>query len=521
MHLTENVSQIVSRELEPQTLNSKRDRTTTVDDEMGNELIDHPQSFLEALIESSEDAIISKNLNGIIQTWNPAASKMFGYEACEIIGQSILRLIPEQLHKEEDLILSKLRAGERVEHFETTRIRKDGSLLLVSLTISPVRDSRGRIIGASKIARDISGRKRVEELQARLAAIVESSDDAIISKDLNGIITSWNDAATRMFGYTQGEIIGESILRLVPEELHPEEAEILKKLRSGERIDHFETVRVRKNGERFEISVTISPLFDRQGKVIGASKVAREIAERKRMERLLIQAEKLAVTGRMAATVAHEINNPLASVLNLIYLARTSKTLNSARSYMKTAESELERVAHIARQTLGYYRENGTKVPILLQELVENVLFVYQGKLDATRIAVDCQFDNHPPITASKGELIQVLSNIIANSIDAMPNGGTLRIGVKTNREPAGVVIEIRDRGTGIRKEHLEHAFEPFFTTKGNLGTGIGLWVVKQLIEKHRGQITLTSSTEPGVSGTTVSIFLPLADPPKTEVTLN
>src|SRR5580692_12091219 len=101
-----------------------------------------------------------------------------------------------------------------------------------------------------------------------------------------------------------------------------------------------------------------------------------------------------------------------------------------------------------------------------------------------------------------------------------MPNGGTLRIGVKTNREPAGVVIEIRDRGTGIRKEHLEHAFEPFFTTKGNLGTGIGLWVVKQLIEKHRGQITLTSSTEPGVSGTTVSIFLPLADPPKTEVTL-
>jgi PAS domain S-box-containing protein len=515
VHLTLIVPQLVKPLTElPAALSRKQDETTTALHESENVLTARPESLLDAIVESSDDAIVSKNLDGIIMSWNPAASRIFGYEPQEIIGQSILRLIPEHLHKEEDLILSKLRAGERIEHFETTRIRKDGSLAQVALTISPVRGSSGTVIGASKIARDISGKKQIEELQARLAAIVESSDDAIVSKDLNGIIQSWNAAARRMFGYAPEEIIGESILRLIPEELHSEETFILAKLRSCERIDHYETVRLRKNGERFEVSVTISPLIDRQGNVIGASKVAREISERKRIERQLMQSEKLAVTGRMAATIAHEINNPLASVLNLIYLARISKSLNSARSYMKTAEAELERVSHIARQTLGYYRENGVPVAVLLEELIEEVVSVYQGKLSASGITVDCRFDDHPPIIASKGELIQVLSNLIANSIDAMPEGGLLHLGVKRSHQPAGVEVTIRDHGTGISQEHLERVFEPFFTTKGNLGTGIGLWVAKQIVERHGGQIKLSSSTEPETAGTAIVIFLPLTAPP-------
>jgi PAS domain S-box-containing protein len=493
-------------------LDETPDETTTA---LGEpvELLTRPHSLLEAIIESSEDAIISKNLDGIIMSWNPAATRIFGYEPREIIGQSILRLIPEALHSQEGVILRKLRSGERIEHLETTRIRKDGKPVHVALTISPVRDSTGKVIGASKIARDISTRKQIEELQARLAAIVESSDDAIVSKDLNGIIQSWNAAACRMFGYTAEEIVGQSILRLIPEDLHPEETFILAKLRSRQRIDHYETVRLRKNGERFDVSVTISPLIDHSGNVIGASKVAREISDRKRLERQLLQSEKLAVTGRMAATIAHEINNPLASVLNLIYLARTSTSLNNAHSYMKTAEAELGRVSHIARQTLGYYRESGDPVTVLLPELIEEVISVYQGKLSAVGITVDCRFEAHSPITASKGELIQVLSNLIANSIDAMPRGGVLQIEVKRAVEPAGVDITIRDHGTGISQENLNRVFEPFFTTKGNLGTGIGLWVVKQIIERHGGRITLTSNTDSDSSGTTILIFLPLTAP--------
>jgi signal transduction histidine kinase len=180
---------------------------------------------------------------------------------------------------------------------------------------------------------------------------------------------------------------------------------------------------------------------------------------------------------------------------------------------MRTAEAELGRVSHIARQTLGYYRESGDPVAVLLPELIEEVISVYQGKFNAVGITVECRFEAHPPITASKGELIQVLSNLIANSIDAMPKGGVLQIEVKRAVEPSGVEITIRDHGIGIAKEHLGRIFEPFFTTKGNLGTGIGLWVVKQIVERHGGRITLTSNTDSDSSGTTILVFLPLTAP--------
>jgi PAS domain S-box-containing protein len=353
-------------------------------------------------------------------------------------------------------------------------------------------------------------------LRFLLAAIVESSDDAIISKNLNGIITSWNAAAGRMFGYTAKEIIGQSILRLIPDELRHEEDEILTKLRAGERIDHYETLRVKKNGETIEVSITISPVKDNTGHIIGASKVARDISERKQVEQLLIQSEKLAATGRMAATIAHEINNPLESLMNLIFLARESSSSKSeARTYLLTAEKELERVAHIVQRTLGYYRDTGAPVEIYLHELVEDVITVYQSKLSASGISVDYRFEDSRPIAVHKGELVQVFSNVIANSIDAMRHGGKLyiRIGRTAGSDDNGIEIVIRDQGTGIKQEHLANIFEPFFTTKGNLGTGIGLWVTKQLVEKHGGRIVVKSSTDPGNSGTTVAIYLPLVSP--------
>jgi PAS domain S-box-containing protein len=360
-----------------------------------------------------------------------------------------------------------------------------------------------------------SGPDNSDHPRSFLAAIVESSDDAIISKNLQGIVTSWNEAASRLFGYTAEEMIGQPILRLIPEEMRYEEEMILSKLKLGERIDHFETTRIRKGGERFEISVTISPIRDSEGHIIGASKTARDISQRKKIEQVLIQSEKLAATGRMAATIAHEINNPLESVMNLVFLARICGSINEARGYLLTAEKELERVAHIVRQTLGYYRETAAPVQVDLRGLIEDVLTVYQTKLNGYKIAVDCRFDNHRPIVVNKGELVQVLSNVIANSIDAMAQGGVLQvqIGETTNLQKEGVQIAIRDSGTGIQQKHLSKIFDAFFTTKGNLGTGIGLWVAKQLIEKQHGQIAITSCTDPENSGTTLNIFLPFADP--------
>lgn len=233
--------------------------------------------LLSAIVDSSDDAIISKSLDGTITSWNRAAARIFGYTAEEILGRSVLTLIPPERHPEEDAILERLRHGERIDHFESVRVRKDGTRFPVAMTISPVKAADGRIVGASNVARDVSAQQKDAEIRNLLAAIVESSDDAIVSKDLNGMITSWNRGAERVFGYRPEEIIGRSVLTLIPPEHHDDEPMILGKLRRGERIDHFETTRVRKDGVRIRVSLTISPIRDGSGQLVGASKVARDI----------------------------------------------------------------------------------------------------------------------------------------------------------------------------------------------------------------------------------------------------
>ena len=191
-------------------------------------------ALLNAIVDSSDDAIISKDLTGIITSWNKGAERLFGYTAEETIGRPVTMLIPADRLDEEAKILEQLKGGERVDHFETIRVRKDGSQLNISLTISPVKDANGRIIGASKVARDISERKLVEKASALLSAIVDSSDDAIISKDLNGIITSWNKGAERLFGYTAEETIGRPVTMLIPADRLAEEVKILEQLKRGD-----------------------------------------------------------------------------------------------------------------------------------------------------------------------------------------------------------------------------------------------------------------------------------------------
>ncbi len=471
-----------------------------------------PASLLEAIVHSSEDAIIAKNLDGIVMSWNPAAARIFGYQPEEIIGHSILKLIPPELEHQEPFILSKVRAGEQIAHFETERVRKDGRRIFVSLTISPVRDSRGNVIGVSKIARDITDQRQMEMTRARLAAIVESADDAILSKDLNGFITSWNHAAERTFGYSEKEMLGASILKLVPEDLHPEELVILGKIRRGEPIEHYETVRVTKDGRRLNVSLSISPLRDASGEVVGASKVLRDVTQRQRMEQSLVQAEKLSASGRMAASIAHEINNPLEAVLNLIYLARSNSSDVEVMSYLNTAESELVRLSHIAKQTLGFYREQNSATMVSLTELVGEVLKIYSSKLQEAGVKVETRFASEREVVVRKGELMQVISNLVTNATYAMSAGGTLRVttedGLYGDRE--AVLLSIEDNGRGIPAENLQRVFEPFFTTRGSIGTGIGLWVAKQFIAGHSGTIEVESSTDAVGHGTTFRILLPL-----------
>jgi PAS domain S-box-containing protein len=475
-----------------------------------------PPLLLEAIVQSSDDAIITKTLDGIVTSWNPAAERIFGYAPEEILGQSILKLIPSSLHDEEEMILRTLRAGEKISRFETTRVTKDGHELTVSLMITPLKDTEGKVIGVAKIARDITQQKQLDQVRARFAAIVESSDDAIMSKNLSGIIMSWNQAAERIFGYSEGEIVGCSILKLIPEDLQFEEETILKKIQSGERIEHYETVRITKDGERLDVSLTISPLKDSSGKIIGASKVLRNITQRKQLEQSLLQAEKIAATGKMAASIAHEINNPLESVLNLIYLARTNvSNPGEASDYLNTAESELVRVSHIAKQTLGYYREHSAAVDVALSGLVRDAISIYEPKLTASGIQIRTKFDSSPQIVLRRGEMMQVISNLITNAMYAMPSGGTLTTSVQeaTESDRHGLLLSVEDTGEGIPAENVGRIFEPFFTTRRAIGTGIGLWVAKQFIEGHKGRIGVQSSVDSASHGTRMSIFLPFDNP--------
>src|SRR5262245_27570128 len=320
------------------------------------------QAYLAAIVESSDDAILSKDLNGIIQSCNAAGERIFGYSAAELIGKSVRQLIPPERQSEEDEILARIARGERVEHFETVRLTKDHRRIDVSLTISPVRDVSGRIVGASKIARDVTEEKRARTAQAYLAAIVESSDDAILSKDLNGVIQSCNVRAGQLFGYTTAELVGHSIRMLIPPDRQAEEDHILDTIRRGGHLEHFETVRLRKDGSPVEVSLSVSPIRDPDGGIIGVAKIARDITEPKRLEReLAAQREWFRVTlgsigdaviasdadGRVtylnepAGTVTgwttrDAIGRPLAEVFNIVNEKTRMRVENPADLVLRT-----------------------------------------------------------------------------------------------------------------------------------------------------------------------------------------
>lgn len=280
------------------------------------------KNTLSSIVESSNDGIISKDLDGNITSWNKGAEKIFGYTETEMLGKKVSILIPDDRIKEEELILNTIKKGKSLDHFETSRIDKSGKEIALSLTVSPIKDDFGNIIGASKVARDISERLKADERQAHLSAIVESSDDAIISKDLNGIITSWNTGATDIFGYSEAEVLGKSITILIPKDRLNEEQLILKKISSGERIQHFETIRVTKEGKEIPISLSVSPLKDRNGKVIGASKIARNIEEqvksKKKIENYL---EKLRILNSVGKDISAKLD--LETVLQKVTDATT------------------------------------------------------------------------------------------------------------------------------------------------------------------------------------------------------
>jgi PAS domain S-box-containing protein len=478
------------------------------------------EEHYRSVTETASDVVITIDEHSRILSINPSVKVVFGYEPEELIGKQMVTLMPERLRAPHLAGIARhLDTGER--HIPWTGIqlpglRRDGQEISLEISFaSHASNGRWRFTG---FIRDISERqKRDEALRqsakrlGELASIVDSSEDVILSKDLNGIVRSWNAAAGRLFGYSAEEMIGSSILKLIPEHLHSDEKTILENIRSGRRIEHFETIRITKDGRLLEVSLTISPIKDEQGQVIGASKILRDISSRKRIEQALLQAEKIAATGRMAATIAHEINNPLEAVMNLLYLLRSRITDEQAIAYLTTAEGELGRVSHIAKQTLGYYREHASASSASLSEIAQHAVSIYEPRCTAVGIQIRSAFRSSRKVVLRRGEMMQVISNLIANSIYAMPAGGLLTISLKDSDDGReGIVLCVHDDGEGISEEDLPKVFDAFFTTRSTVGTGIGLFVAKQFVEGHGGEITIESISRTEHHGTSVYIFLPI-----------
>ena len=262
-------------------------------------------------VEFSWDSIITVTVDGVITSWNPAAERVFGYTKCEIIGKPSSLLSPNDRVEETHTALAKLRTGQPVENFETFRVRKDGTVFPVWVTAAPILDEDGAVVGVTAIHRDVTEMKRAFETAHRMTSIVEHSDHAIFGRTLEGIITSWNPAAERMYGYTRQEIVGQSIDMLIGVDGSKEIRSILARIRAGEHLEDFETIRVRKDGTFFPVSLTISPIHDRDGSVVGVSTIARDMSERR----------KATENGRSLATQENMLNTVMRSASIGIVLA--------------------------------------------------------------------------------------------------------------------------------------------------------------------------------------------------------
>ncbi len=484
---------------------------------------------LAAIVESSDDAIVSKTLDGTILSWNWAAERIFGYSAKEMIGHRIYRIIPPDLHPEENEILARIAQGEHIGHFETTRIRKDGSLVPISVTISPVRDLSGRIVGASSIKRDVSEQRRSAELVSRAVAIIQSSDDAIISKTLHGRVVSWNPAAERIFQYSAEEMIGASILKVIPPHLHSEEEQILSRIARGDHVEHYETTRVRKDGQEISIALTISPVRDASGQIIGAASIKRDVTAQKLAEIAMRQTSKMEAIGRLAGGLAHDFNNQLHALSGFVHFIDRDRNLSpTSRQDLLQIQKAADRMASLTRQLLAFARQQ-----VLTPEILELDALVLDTEPMLQRLigsSVEIRLLPSPGpkwVRADRAQLVQVLLNLSINARDAMPSGGLLTIETETLElaprqmvDRTGTPVEpgayarlaVTDTGKGIDPQHLPRVFEPFYTTKGvGLGTGLGLATVEGIVSQSGGYLQLQSTPN---EGTLITVFLPLSPAP-------
>src|SRR5712671_5545151 len=468
-------------------------------------------SRLAAIVSSSDDAIVSKTLDGTITSWNAGATNILGYEADEMIGQPITRIIPPELHEEEKQILARLHRGERIQHYETIRLAKDGCRVDISLTVSPLFNQSGKVVGASKVARDITERKLAEqalrETAARLRALTETAVDGVILIDARGVVLMFNSACEKLFGYSVDEVIGENVKMLMPQPYRHEHDRYITNYRNTRDPKIIgsgrEVIGLRKDGSTFPMDLSVGEARqDGESIFVG---IIRDITSRKRTETELEQARaelariaRVTTLGELTAAIAHEVNQPLTGLVSsgnacLRWLAGDVPNLMAARESVERMISAGSRAGEVIRRI----RALVGKAPPLrdrlnINDAITEVIALIRGEIQRHRISLRTKLSTDVPmVLGDRIQLQQVILNLMLNAIEAMSEVSPQprELSVSSAKDgPNGALVSVRDSGTGLDGTVLDRLFEAFYTTKAH-GMGIGLAVSRTIIQAHGGRL--------------------------------
>ena len=473
--------------------------------------------LLASIVESSEDAIVSKDLNGVISSWNKGAERIFGYSAEEVIGKQIGILFPTDRLEEEPVILRRIRSGRSVQHYETIRRRKDGELIDISLTVSPLRDEYGNVIGASKIARDITAHKKALQSIRFQASLLDAVEQAVIATDVAGTVIYWNSFAEKLYGWSAMEVIGRNIMGLTPSvDAKAQAKKILDKLSVGESWSGELTVK-RRDGSEFPAMVTDSPITNDKNELIGIVGVSVDISDAKVAEAeraRLLDREKLAreeaeqanrLKDEFLATLSHELRNPLNVVIGYSEILRRSAD-GKNQEFVHTAAEVIRRNAlaqsQLVSDLLDLSRLQMRKLtinrqPLILSTIISDAIDTVKVEAEAKNISLDVEASGDLLVVdGDPVRLGQIAWNLLNNAVKFTPAGGRITISLSADGPNAKLVIS--DTGQGIAPDFLPHVFEIFRQADGSSsrkqgGLGIGLALVKQLVELHGGLITASS----------------------------
>lgn len=487
----------------------------------------HEQQTLQAVLENMPVGVALAKPSGEIVFGNRELETIFRHpiietQDIEAHGRWIAFHADGRRVRGEDFPLPRAMKSRRwIPAEEYLYQRGDGTLAWVSLTAAPILNEDGEVTGGIVAVTDIDRQKRSGEMlrlsEERFRRLIEHASVGVLIGDLKGAVSYVNPYLQRLLGYSEEETANGQFRwdTVTPKEYAEADAAAAEQLQATGTADPYQKAFRAKDGRAIPllIGATNIPSERDEGKSEEVAVFLTDLSSQKKAELALLQSEKLAAVGRLAASISHEINNPLEAITNALYLLSKEDLGSNARVYLEMAEQQLNRVSQIVTQTLRFHRQATRPRSVALDELLAPVIGLYGGRLGNAGIVLELRHRDSPPVVCYEGEIRQVLNNLVGNAIDAMRSGGRLIIrtgpAVRWTDNTPGVCITLADTGHGMSPEIVRHIFEAFYTTKGINGTGLGLWISSEIVRKHNGRLQVRSKAQPGSGWTAFRLFLP------------